>query len=497
MKKNGDGSVFDNLGKRCKNRTVPIFLLLVMVWFLSSVYAKDAKELEESYRVALGRYQQLKNLEEAKNWDEYFAKGNDYRNEIVSEAGKVSSAAPKDDPLRVYSRLLLYSFHKDQQDNFTEEALSNLMEAAADYAKLNHDMVPIKESADKLLFYEEKIKAKELYRIYAKELVSSDIKDEGLREVAEGFYKSGNLELAENIYDTYIERISKKLPKDKYISELKNLASAFVYKDSGSKDMAYVENIFRRIEDAGGIEAFNEDLIYLRGFNLEKNKEYRRAKDVYLLLLQKNPDSKYADELNYKVGIIFTYVLKDLKVGREYFDKLADKKSTIPYSLSSLYQLGLLKQWEGDLAPAKGYYNKLIEKSEGQVTDTLEMAQSRLKEVEANATMEHNLKIFMDISLKADSTGFDMSKIDLRSDLYQPKMDEEISIKSSVYLASSGCFNVELQYLWSGNLGDPKPNTNQSEFKAFYKNQGAKMIGLVLVSPTGITDYSFDLIDVR
>ena len=474
-----------------------LIVFLAILWFLPSVYAKDAKELEESYRSALNRYQQLKYLEEAKNWDEYFSKGNDYRNEIVDKAGKVSSTAALDDPLRVYSRLLLYSFHKDQQDTFTEEALSNLMSSALDYAKLNKDMTPIKETADKLLSYDEKSKAKELYKVYAKELVKTDVKDEVLREIADGFYKSGNLDLAENIYDIYIEKISKKIPKDKFILELKNIALAFAYKDAGSRDMPYAESIFKRIENEGGVEAFDEELIYLRGFNLEKNKEYRQAKDVYLLLLQKYPGSKYADELTYKTGIIFTYILRDIKTGREYFDKLADKESIIPYSLASLYQLGVLKQWEGDLSPAKGYYKKLIEKSEGKITDTLEMAQERLKESEEGVAMEHNLRTFMDVSLKESSANFDMSKIDLRSNIYYPKSGEETDVKSSVYLASSGCFNVELQYLWSGSLGDARPNTKQSEFKATYKNPGTKMVGLVLVSPSGITDYTFDLIDVR
>lgn len=477
------------------NRLLVIFLLII--WFLPSAYAKDIKELEENYRAALSRYQQLKYLEETKNWDEYFAKGNDYRDEIVSKAREVSLAADKDNPLRVYSRMLLYSFHKDQQDTFTEEALSDLMSSVLDYAKLNKNIVPIKEAADKLLSYDEKAKAKELYKIYAKELVSSDIKDEALKEAADGFYKNGNLELAENIYGIYIEKISKKIPKDKFILELKSIALAFAYKDSGSKDMPYAESIFKKIENEGGLEAFDEELIYLRGFNLEKNKEYRQAKDVYLLLLQKYPDSKYVDELTYKTGIIFTYILRDLKAGREYFDKLADKKSTIPHSLASLYQLGLLKQWEGDLALAKGYYKKLIEKSEGHPSDTLEMAQERLRESEEGAAMEYNLKTFMDVSLKEASADFDMSKIDLRSNIYYPKPGEEANVKSSVYLASSGCFNVELQYLWSGSLGDAKPNTKQSEFKTLYNNQGTKMIGLVLVSPSGITDYTLDLIDVR
>jgi TolA-binding protein len=450
-----------------------------------------------NYNIALSRYEQLKYLEEAKSWDEYFANGNDYRDDIVSEAEKAFKEASLGDVVRLYSRQLLYRFHKDQQDNFTEEALSNLMSSAIEYLEFNKDMAPIKDAADMLLFYGEKAKAKELYKIYAKELVSSDINDDGLKDAAFGFYKDGNLELSENIYDTYIERISKKMPKDKLTVELINIASLFAYKDAGYKDMPYAESIFKRIEDAGGLQAFDEELIYLRGFNLEKNKNYAQAKDAYLSLLQKYPESKLLDELTYKIGIISTYISRDLKTGREYFSKLDDNKSTLPYSQASLYQLGLLKQWEGDMASAKGYYMKLIEKSEGHTTDSLAMAKERLKEVEEGMAMEHNLKTFMDVALKEGSREFDMSKIELKSNIYQPKTGEAANIKSSVYLASSGCFNVELQYLWSGSLGEVKPDTKQSEFRTLYNNQGTKMVGLVLVSPTGITDYTFDLIDVR
>ncbi|PIP19657.1 MAG: hypothetical protein COX41_01730 [Candidatus Omnitrophica bacterium CG23_combo_of_CG06-09_8_20_14_all_41_10] len=464
-----------------------------------------------SYYIALSRYQQFKYLEETKGWDEYFAKGNDYRNDIVKETGKSLEATALDDPLRIYSRLLIYQFHKDQQDTFTEGALSDLMSSTLEYAKAigqkamvgpqiaqaNKDTEPIKEVADKLLSYDEKAKAKELYKIYAKGLVNSDIKDGALKDKAAGFYKDGNLELAQDIYDVYIERISKVLPKDKLISELTGIASAFSYQDSGFKDMFYAEKIFQKIEEIGGLEAFNEELIYLRGFNLEKNKEYRQAKDIYLLLIQKYPESKHIDEVTYKTGLIFTYILRDAKAGREYFDKLADKEGDNPYALSSLYQMGLLKQWEADFATAKGYYNKLIEKSERKVTDTFQMAQDRLKEIAEGTSMEHNLKTFMDTSLKEEFVNLDMSKVDLKSNIYQPKVDQAVDISSSTNLSSSGCFNVELQYLWSCDLGDAKPGVNQPEFKTTYKNQGTKIIGLVLISPSGITERSLDLIDAR
>lgn len=55
---------------------------------------------------------------------------------------------------------------------------------------------------------------------------------------------------------------------------------------------------------------------------------------------------------------------------------------------------------------------------------------------------------------------------------------------------------IELQYLWSGDLGSKKPSANEAEFATAYTNTGTKVINLVVVSPAGIIDRSLDLVDV-
>ncbi len=450
-----------------------------------------------SYNIALSRYQQLQYLEESKSWDEYFSKGNDYREDITKETGKAIEYLPKNSPQLLYSKLLLYKFHKNQQDAFVEGALSSLMSSALEYAGSSKDIAPVKEVADSLFAYEEKASAKELYKLYAQSLVNSDIKDSVLKEIAVGFYKEGNLELSENIYDIYIERISKSLPRDKLLQELKEIALLFSYKDAGPHDWLYAEKVFKRIEDLLGIASFDEELIYIRAFNLEKNKEYLQARDFYVLLLKNYPKSKYLNEASFKAGVISTYALRDIKAGREYFNKLSDKDQSGVYSLLSLYQLGLLYQWEGQVSSARGIYNKIIDKAGPEFTEILQSVKDRLSEIEAGAPIEHNLNSFIDVALKEEYSNLNMSKVDLNADIYQPKAGEGISIGASVYLAASGCFNVELQYLWSGDLGGSRPGIRDPHAKVSFQNQGTKIIGLVLISPSGITDYTFDLVDVR
>ncbi len=450
-----------------------------------------------NYYLALTRYTQLKYLEDTKGWDEYFAKGNDYRDDIVKGAQEAVSLTATKDALNIYAKLLLYQFHKDQLDTFNEAALSDLISAVSEYAKSSNDLEAVKEVADKLALYNEKGRSKELYKIYAQKLAGSQVKDAELKDVASNFYKAGNPELAENIYDIYIERVSKSLGKEKLISELINIAKEFAYKEDGPSEPFYAEKVFKKIEEIGDKAAFNEELIYLRGFNLEKTKAFTQAKDIYVDFLKAFPASSRADQAAYKAGIIYIYVLRDLKSGRDYFDALSQKSVLSPYTLASLYQLGLLKQWEDNPASAKEYYNLLLTKIGDTDPERLALTQARLNEIDQNKPLEYNIKIGLDTALKEEYANLDMSKLNLKPSIYLPEKGKEVSISSAASLGPSGCLQIELQYLWSGDLGQANPASNQSELQASYKAAGTKLIVIVLVSPEGITERAVDLIDVR
>ena len=101
----------------------------------------------------------------------------------------------------------------------------------------------------------------------------------------------------------------------------------------------------------------------MRAFNLEKMKDYKKAGEFYLQLIQLYPDTRYSDEAAYKIAMINAYVSADIKEARNYFKKLTAKPVISPQRTSSFYQLGLLAQWEGDKVQAKDYYNALIKDS--------------------------------------------------------------------------------------------------------------------------------------
>jgi len=455
--------------------------------FLKSL-GKQKKTAEPviNYYIAFTRYHQLKHLEETQNWDVYFDKGNSYRDEITASLQKTISSALPSDALSIYSRMMLWKFHKDQNDNFSEDALTDMMNSAQLYAKDNANPLPLKDVAAELMSYDEKGKAKEAYKLYVDKLVAANISDDALDNTAFEFYKEGNLDLAQTLYDVYASRIEKTYEKNKLVSRLIDIAKLFTYKDDGASDMLYAEKTFQKIEEIGGIEAFDEPLMYLRAFNLEKAKEFKAAKEIYAQLVKRYPESNHADEALFKIGIINTYILRDKALGINSFLELSAKKPS-PQVNSAFYQLGLLAQWEGDAAKAKEYYGR----------SSSAAAKERLEEIEANQPLEYNLKTFLDLSLKEENAFFDMSKLDLRAHPYNAATGEEIKFSSAAYAAQSGCTQVELQYLWSQDAGSLTPAAVDSAFTTTFNEPGTKVLGLVVVSPNGFLDRSIDFVDIH
>ncbi len=469
------------------------------VEFLKSLEAKK-KGIEPfaDYYISEARYCQLKYLEETQGWDEYFAKGNAYRDEITEGCQKAIASTAAEEPLSVYSRLLLWRFHKDQEDAFRDSALDDLMAAVRGYSQSSlADISVIKESADRLSSYGEKGKAKELYRIYVAKLVGSELNNQDLAKSASDFYKEGNLDLAETLYDVYIERVSKTMPKEKLIPVLIDIARSFSYGGSADNDPVYAEKIFKKIEEIGGPEAFDEGLIYLRALNLEKSKDFLYARDIYADLVRRFPKTSYANQADYKAGVASIYAARDIKTGRSYFKNLTRQETANQYVISSLYQLGLLAQWEGDSALAQEYYEKLLEKAKDNYQDAVSLAQERLKEIEGAKPLDNNLKTFLDIALKDEYKHMNMSRLELKSSLGSAKKGETITIGSRPYVGETGCMQVEVQYLWSGDTGTAKPSFQEGSFTTSYGEPGTKVVGLVVVGPSGLLDYDLNIIDIQ
>jgi len=449
-----------------------------------------------NYYKALSRYSQLNYLEEKQLWDEYFNQGNEYRGQIVQNAAEVISKTPAGNCWRVKTELLLWQFHRGQQDAFFEQALIDLLTEVTAYAGACQDAALIKNIADVLLSSGEKLKARELYKLYVNKLVDEKTTAFELKDIAAGFYKEKNLELAQTVYDIYIEQSAKSFTPDKFIQELFEIADMFTYRPNSLHDMAYAEKIYTKIDASGQKNAFSQEQIYMRAFNLEKMKEYQKAREHYLGLVQLYADTKHFDEAVYKIAMIDAYALADIKEAKSYFEKLMIKLPVTPHVISSFYQSGLLSQWEGDLVKAKDYYNAVIKNSGDAQSSMVAQTKERIKEIQENKPLSYNLKTYLDLSLKDTSRALEISQTELASDYYILEKNQKVIVSSLVNLPESGCNQVELQYLWSGNLGPVVPDVSHPGFDSAYSDPGTKELNLVIVSPSGIIGHSFIMVDV-
>ncbi len=444
------------------------------------------------FYTGLARYQQLKYLEEAQKWDEYFGQGNAYKEQLSTSLRQAIDSSLATEPINLYSRLLLWQFHQGQQDAFSEGTLEELWNSVLEYAKASSDIQPLKETADQFLNYNLKVKARELYRIYVEKLSQQKIENSELEKIALGFYKEKNLELSSAVYDVYLERIAPTISKKELTAVLTEIAKAFL-----DLDHFYAEKIFKKIEEVGAKEAMTEELTLLRGLNLERAKEYSQAKDVYLDFIQRFPGADSFEKVNFRTGIISAYILRDPAAAKDYFKKISASQTLSSAVISSLYHLGLLSHWEGDLTKAKEYYQRLLEKAKDNFTETKALAQERLKEINEKKPLDYNLKTFLDVCLKEEHTIFKMDKVELSPSAYNAKKGQEINITPAVFIEASGCLRVETQYLWSGHTGETKPSMDMPILNTSYLDEGTKEINLVVVSPSGIIDRNITLIDIE
>lgn len=470
--------------------------------FIKSLIAKKPElSVCANYYISLSRFNQLKYLEQTQSWDEYFAKGNDYRNDITESAQKVLESTMAKDELNVRTRFILWRFHCSQQDAFSQQALTELMSGVQEYSKGNVDLSLIKEIAGQLQAADEKIKARQLYKVYADNLVISNISDDELINAAQEFRKEGNLELAEAIYDIYIERISKTLPSGQVAAILSGIAESFgfaySYGHSLSADPVYAEKIFQKMDGLGAGMDLDEELLYQRAYNLEKSKEFSGAKDRYSELLSRFPEGVYANEARFKVAVINAYVLRDRKTAKELFVMLSENGSTGAFQIASLYQLGILSQWEEDMEQAKKYFEKLVELAKTDFLQTLGMARLRLSEIDNEKSMEYNLKAFLDASFKEENSNLNMNKVDLAVKPVSAPLNSAVEIGSTAFAEQSGCMQVQMDYLWSGDLGSGSASSKDPNFSTQFNEPGTKIVSVVVMTPTGIIDRGICLIDIK
>ncbi|MBP7216121.1 MAG: hypothetical protein KBA46_02425 [Candidatus Omnitrophica bacterium] len=478
------------------------------VAFLTSLKnKKQSLEPVTQYYIGLTRYLQLNYLQEKQLWEEYFNQGASYRDEATEVLTKTIASLPSGDAVRLYSQLLLWKFYRDQQDTREQDALSQLMSEVMRYAQgSSRNLLPLEETAQALLDAQEKARAQEVYRLYVKMLLSSAVSDDELKGFAQKFYEQGSLDLSETLFEAYVDRLALAQTKEQVSPRLIEIAKKFSFGalDPKKIDAVFAEKIFQKLEKIGGKEVFDETLTYLRAFNLEKNKEYMAARDMYQDLLQRFPGSSHAHEALFKVGMISTYSAADPDAGKGLFQKLASESSSTAHTIAALYQLGLLNQFQDNGAQAKEYYtaalaqiDTLKQKSNGASFDeTATLARQRMKEIDDKTGLDYNVKMFLEACLSQQPRAAAVSSVDLQAQPSLSRLGETIMVVSGAQAPESGCFDAQVQYLWSGHVGVTQPEVDDASFETSYSSSGTKEINLVVLSSGQVIDHSFIMLDL-
>jgi len=425
---------------------------------------KEAPHPEASYYIALSRYKQLGYLEETQNWEEYFNLGEVYRQELIRQAQEaIRLTSSKGGPLFVYANCLLWQYHKDMQDEHQESALADLLNAVRQYSdSADADLYVTKYVADRLSAYGDRINSQKVYGTYLDKLLAS---------------------LEEN-------------QEEKLISLAKELA----YRENAVVDPLFAEEVFKKIDEINPELALDESTQYLRAYNLEKIKQYRDAFRQYRILTDNYLQSPHYAEAFFKMGAISAYIMRDIPFAQACFTQLLKESSGNQQVLASLYQLGLIAQYQEEFDKSREYYHALLEKSREAFCggDLVNATELRLKEIDENRALEFNLRTFMDASLKKEDEGEFLSpNVDIKVQHFKLSPNQDVRISSYALTAESGCIPVNLEYLWSGELGSAQPQNYQDDFVTNYTCTGTKLIQLVVVTPSGILDRTLVFLDLE
>ena len=462
-----------------------------------------------SYYISLCRYHQLKYLEETKNWKEYFDQGNNYRQELFSEAQEIVRACPES-ACAVRAQLLSWLQHKAQNDSQMEGSLTKLIAMAKDYgAKGSPEIEIIKQVADNLREQQETALAKGIYNLYVKGLIEVEKSPLSLESSAEDALKGSNIDLAEIIYERYIDLIKNSLAKDTLAQELiviiKNFATDGWNK---GKDPLFAEKALGILKELCGKSYLSEDLQYGRAYNLQRLKEYAKCAQEYALLIEDFPESAYRNEAEFKLGLLYTYCLGQKEKGLSSWNNLIERNLSpnlkhtnsfwLGYAAESLYQKGIISQYEGALETAGAGYAQIIELLTGKdgYKNLLERTKARQKEIEQTKPMEYNLKMFLDTALKqpiAEQGGLEVKVFPFK--VVSLKV-EEVKFSIQQYIVTSGCMAPELTYLWSGDTGNIQPLPTTQDFTTAYETSGVKVVNAVVTSPSGVVGSTLEMEEV-
>lgn len=445
----------------------------------------DKKQLAvAAYYISWARFEQLRYLEKNQLWQEYFDKGVAYRQEFSRNVETVSDSVLSDEALFLDALFLKWRFLKEDQDVREREALDSLLSSVERYAEKSNDFMGLKKIAAALSEAEEISSARYIYGLYVNSIAKSDKPAGEIKKTAEAALAGGESELAVILFDLYLNKLDRK-NEAVFVRELSDIARAFSYK-SKNFNAEYAEKIFGLLDESCSGECYGEELLYTRAKNLQYSGMLIPSAAEYRKLVERFPKTKYADEADFKNGVVELYVRGNVESAGEILGRLAKEGMNADYRLLALYHLGLIYQWQGDLKSAKNYYQQIAGFSKTEISADLEGQLSlRLSEVNGALPLEYNLRVFLDTAWKNNAPD-KYTPLEIKIEPDFALMNKDVTFFASSFQAAFGCLVQKTAYLWSGQVCALEPDINSPKLNCAYKQPGTKVVNIVVINSSGV-----------
>ncbi len=471
--------------------------------FYDSVKAflkKNKKSASGYYYLALARMSQIAYWQKSKDWEGVYDKADNYKKDITENL-KIAQKYIKNDPV-LFCDIKFLQWQSARLDASEDllELFQDFLASLKELAPSTENLDKIKKRGDELSSLEDKSMARRIYEIYVEKITGSSLSKDEVKAKGQEFLEAGNVYLAKALFENYLSQL--KGDEDLQAKETVLIADKFIH--TGFKegvDPVYAEALYVQAADKNKT-VFDSDSLYRRAYNLERLKEFKSAYDLYKDLIARFSDTALLNEINFRLGVLSAYALKDIDTASAYFLKISEDAAKGPHTLSALYQLGLLNQWKEEKERAKGFYQALLEAAQAVGVDMTKnelvlMAQERLKEIEDAKDIKHGLKIFLDGVLKTDKEPNLSFVVDLTAHPAKAFSNEAVKLIVTTSNPQTGCMMPSYSYEWSGEVGSMSNIPNSPELTTSYAEPGVKVTHVAVIGAQGLDGVGFEITQIE
>jgi len=397
------------------------------------ITSSDMPVYQKNYLQAYVLFSELKFWQDNKNWPEFFKNKTIYKDKIMFLLEPIHNASNEYKLKSSFLKWKLLVLLEDKDKDKAQDELTSFIDQTLDVDK--EFLNVLKE----IISFADTLGDKNFKRLVSKSYLESiaKIKDKNLlMSEAENFLKTNDFDNTQVLFNKIISLTDNQEEKKKMIERLIKYFSCDGFKDSC--EPYYAEDWFAMYEFLFS-QDLGEDLVYLRGFNLEMGLEFQKAADIYVKFIDGFSQSKLLNEVKFRLAYLYFYHLSQE-------DKAFDLFSELFETDDGFLRNQVLKQKE------------LISK----------------KDFEA---LDYNSRLFFEGLFSDNEALFNKMRVNaIPARLF---VDIPGQIQAVLANLGTGCLVPDVLFLWSGDIAQMNITTNTSSLKSAFKDEGFKIINLV------------------